>query len=178
MDQSYTCNVSISYINNSNLILLILIFKVIKMCGGYLSGEIFIFLFFFLLMGKRMGNETKFQRFFLIFFVFLQCNFSWKFLFRIRDNVILKIKTSLLQDVFSLHFCTIKVILKGQKTRKDFLPIFPFSFLSLEKNTTLRGITLMLGISTKLFILLIFSPILNVSTIAFHEKMLEILLIH
>lgn len=38
------------------------------MCG-YLSGEIFIFLFFFLLlMGKRMGNETKFQRFFLIFF--------------------------------------------------------------------------------------------------------------
>lgn len=39
------------------------------MCGGYLSGEIFIFLFFFLLlMGKRMGNETKFQRFFLIFF--------------------------------------------------------------------------------------------------------------
>lgn len=68
MDQSYTCNVSISYIKNSNLILLILIFKVIKMCGGYLSGEIFIFLFFFLLMGKRMGNETKFQRFFLIFF--------------------------------------------------------------------------------------------------------------
>lgn len=68
--------------------------------------------------------------------------------------MILKIKTSLLQDVFSLHFCTIKVILKGQKTRKDFLPIFPFSFLSLKKNTTLRGITLMLGISTKFFILL------------------------
>lgn len=122
---------------------------------------LFFFFFFLLLMGKRMGNETKFQRFFLIFFVFLQRNFSWKFLFRIRDNVILKIKTSLLQDVFSLHFCTIKVILKGQKTRKDFLPIFPFSFLSLEKNTTLRGITLMLGISTKLFILLILFYFIN-----------------
>lgn len=138
------------------------------------------FSFFFFFCWWESGWETKrnFSVSFLFFFVFLQRNFSWKFLFRIRDNVILKIKTSLLQDVFSLHFCTIKVILKGQKTRKDFLPIFPFSFLSLEKNTTLRGITLMLGISTKLFILLIFSPILNVSTIAFHEKMLEILLIH
>lgn len=155
MDQSYTCNVSISYIKNSNLILLILIFKVIKMCGGYLSGEIFIFLFFFSFVdGKADGKRNEISAFLsYFFFVFLQRNFSWKFLFRIRDNVILKIKTSLLQDVFSLHFCTIKVILKGQKTRKDFLPIFPFSFLSLEKNTTLRGITLMLGISTKLSIL-------------------------
>lgn len=178
MDQSYTCNVSISYIKNLNLILLILIFKVIKMCGGYLSGEIFIFLFFFSFVdGKADGKRNEISAF-LSYFFSCFCNFSWKFLFRIRDNVILKIKTSLLQDVFSLHFCAIKVILKGQKTRKDFLPIFPFSFLSLEKNTTLRGITLMLGISTKLFILLIFSPILNVSTIAFHEKMLEILLIH
>lgn len=121
---------------------------------------LFFFFFFSFVDGKADGKRNEISAF-LSYFFSCFCNFSWKFLFRIRDNVILKIKTSLLQDVFSLHFCAIKVILKGQKTRKDFLPIFPFSFLSLEKNTTLRGITLMLGISTKLFILLILFYFIN-----------------
>lgn len=69
MDQSYTCNVSISYIKNSNLILLILIFKVIKMCGGYLSGEIFIFLFFFSFVdGKADGKRNEISAFLSYFF--------------------------------------------------------------------------------------------------------------